>query len=125
MASAPQLSLVFSHGSLQQEAVQVSLYGRALRCEPDELVDCIRTRIEVPAWHKAAAAGVTHYANVMFEAGCGSRVAGMAFELTEAELAMTDRYEADAEYVRVMMTLASGRRAWVYVSAATVSNIDR
>ena len=49
----------------------------------------------------------------------------MVFELTDTELVLTDAYEHDAEYVRVKATLASGRRAWVYVSAATVSTIGR
>jgi hypothetical protein len=116
------LPLVFTHGSLQEEAVQVSLYGRVLRCEPDELVDCIRTQIEVPAWHKAAAAGVAYYTNVTFLRGSGGRVAGKVLELTEAELVATDRYEKDADYVRVQVDLASGRRAWVFVSAQTAGS---
>jgi len=58
--------MIFSHGSLQQPDVQVSIYGRVLDGEPDELVDCIHTQVEVPTWHKAAAAGATHYANVEF-----------------------------------------------------------
>jgi hypothetical protein len=112
--------MVFSHGSLQQPDVQVSIYGRALQVEPDELVDCIRTQVEVPPWHKAAASGTTHYANVEFVTGSGGRVAGMVFELTDAELLITDAYERDAEYVRILAQLASGRSAWVYVSARTI-----
>jgi hypothetical protein len=122
MQGGPPFPLVFSHGSLQEEAVQVALYGRVLRCEPDELVDCIRTQIAVPSWHKAAAAGVKYYANVTFVPGSGSRVAGKVFELTEAELVVTDSYEKDAEYVRVRADLASGRRAWVFVSAQTAGS---
>ena len=114
------MPLIFSHGSLQQPDVQVSIYGRALRVEPDELLDCIRTRVEVPPWHKAAATGTTHYANVEFAAGSGGRVAGMVFEVTDAELLLTDAYEQDAEYVRILVRLASGRSAWVYVSAITM-----
>ena len=113
------MPLIFSHGSLQQPDVQVSIYGRVLHVEPDELVDCIRTQVEVPPWHKAAASGTTHYANVEFVAGSDDRVPGMVFELTDAELVLTDAYERDAEYVRVLARLASGRSAWVYVSART------
>jgi gamma-glutamylcyclotransferase (GGCT)/AIG2-like uncharacterized protein YtfP len=116
--------LIFSYGSLQEEAVQVSIYGRALRGEPDALLHCVREQIEVPPWHKAAAAGVTHYANVVFLHGSDSRVEGTLLELTDAELAASDGYEQDADYVRVMTTLASGRRAWVYVSAAGTTGYD-
>jgi gamma-glutamylcyclotransferase (GGCT)/AIG2-like uncharacterized protein YtfP len=114
--------LIFSYGSLQEQAVQLSVYGRVLRAEPDELLNCVREQIAVPPRHKAAAAGVTHYANVVFTPGSGSRVAGKVLELTETELALTDGYEQDAEYVRVIARLASGRRAWVYVSSGTAVN---
>jgi len=116
--------LIFSYGSLQEEAVQLSVYGRVLRGEPDALLHCVRELIAVPSWHKAAASGVAHYANVVFTPGSDSRVAGTALELTDAELTASDGYEQDADYVRVMATLASGRRAWVYVSAAGATGYD-
>jgi gamma-glutamylcyclotransferase (GGCT)/AIG2-like uncharacterized protein YtfP len=116
--------LIFSYGSLQQEAVQRSIYGRALHGEPDEMLDCVRTQIEVPKWHKAAATGLTHYATVTFLPGSGSRVPGTLLELTDAELVVTDGYEQDSEYVRVTAALASGRRVWVYVSAGTVGSFE-
>ena len=112
------MPLIFSYGSLQQEAVQVSTYGRVLRGESDELVGWVRTQIVVPEWHKAAATGVSHYANVERSLKSGSRVAGTVFELTDVELAATDAYERDAEYGRVLVVLASGRSAWIYRSQA-------
>lgn len=116
------MPLIFSYGSLKEEAVQRSIYGRALRGEPDELVDCVRTLIEVPKWHKAAATGLTHYATVTFVPGSGSRVPGALLELTDAELVVTDEYERDSEYVRVVAALASGRKEWVYVSAGSAGS---
>jgi gamma-glutamylcyclotransferase (GGCT)/AIG2-like uncharacterized protein YtfP len=118
------MPLVFSYGSLQEEAVQRSIYGHVLRGEPDELLHCRRERIVVPPWHKAAAAGVTHYQNVIFEPGSDGRVKGTALELTEAELIASDEYEREANYVRVPATLASGRPVWVYVNAESVRTID-
>ena len=116
--------LIFSYGSLQEEAVQLSVYGRVLRGESDALVGWVRTRIDVPKWHKAATQGTTHYANVERSPQSASRVAGTLLELTDVELTASDGYERDAEYVRVMITLESGRRAWVYVSASSVSTVD-
>ena len=46
-----------------------------------------------------------------------SRVPGLVFEITDAELAWVDAYEAAASYRRVEATLASGGQAWVYVHA--------
>jgi gamma-glutamylcyclotransferase (GGCT)/AIG2-like uncharacterized protein YtfP len=46
----------------------------------------------------------------------GDEVKGIVFEITSAELAAADRYEV-AEYSRVLVTLKSGVKAWVYVGA--------
>jgi gamma-glutamylcyclotransferase (GGCT)/AIG2-like uncharacterized protein YtfP len=113
---------IFSYGSLQEGPTQVSIYGRLLRGEPDELIDCVRTLIEVPKWHKAAATGLTHYATVTFLPGSGSRVRGTILQLTDTEFAATDVYEQDSEYRRVIAALASGRKAWVYVSSGTAGS---
>ena len=96
--------------------MQLATYGRVLRGDPDELIDWVRTSIDVPGTHKAAAAGITHYANVERAPGSGNRVAGTVFEITDAELAAADAYELDAEYIRVVAELGSGQSAWVYVS---------
>jgi gamma-glutamylcyclotransferase (GGCT)/AIG2-like uncharacterized protein YtfP len=116
--------LIFSYGSLQEAAVQLSVYGRVLRGEPDALLHCMRETIAVPPWHKAAASGVTHYANVVFDPDSDSRVEGTVLDLTDAELVASDGYEQEADYVRVMTTLASGRRAWVYLSAAGATGYE-
>jgi gamma-glutamylcyclotransferase (GGCT)/AIG2-like uncharacterized protein YtfP len=44
-------------------------------------------------------------------------VSGTVFEITDAELAAADRYEQLAAYRRIAVTLASGKRAWVYVDS--------
>jgi hypothetical protein len=48
-----------------------------------------------------------------------SRVTGMVFEVTDAELASSDAYEP-ASYARVQGTLASGTQAWVYARRVTL-----
>jgi gamma-glutamylcyclotransferase (GGCT)/AIG2-like uncharacterized protein YtfP len=44
-------------------------------------------------------------------------VSGTVFEITDAEIAAADQYEQLAIYQRIAVTLASGKRAWVYVDA--------
>ncbi len=68
----------------------------------------------------AARIGRTHHANVTFNGSQGSRVPGMAFEITDAELSSVDAYEIEFLYQRFVTVLASGRQAWVYVHAANV-----
>jgi hypothetical protein len=36
------------------------------------------------------------------------------FEITEQELIAADSYEKDRDYRRILVTLRSGVRAWVY-----------
>jgi hypothetical protein len=44
------------------------------------------------------------------------RIDGTAFEITDAEVVAADKYEISA-YKRIVVTLVSGIRAWVYVDA--------
>jgi hypothetical protein len=111
------MPLLFSYGTLQQEDVQLSTFGRLLTGRADALVgfEAALVRIENP--EVAAAARRTHHANAAFTANRDHRVSGTAFEVTDAELAAADEYERPAAYVRIETTLASGARAWVYVHA--------
>lgn len=109
------MPLLFSYGTLQMDAVQISTFGRRLHGEEDELVGFEQALVRIEAPEVAATMGLTDYANVVFTGRDGSRVRGMVFEVTDAELASADEYEQDAAYTRVAVTLASGKRAWVYV----------
>jgi gamma-glutamylcyclotransferase (GGCT)/AIG2-like uncharacterized protein YtfP len=93
---------LFSYGTLREERVQLATFGRALGGEPDEL-----TGVE------PSTAGP--HANLRFNNRSDSRVSGMVFDVTDAELAAADGYERTANYTRRRVTLASGRDAWVYV----------
>jgi hypothetical protein len=110
------MPLLFSYGTLQQDAIQLSTFGRLLRGEPDELVGFEQGvfRIEDPAF--VAASGKADHAIVKFNGRNDSRVRGMVFEVTDRELARADQYEP-AGYKRVSARLASGKHAWVYADA--------
>ena len=114
---------------LQQESVQLSTFGRRLDGRRDELLrfEPALVRIEDP--QVVAALGKTHHANVRFNGNDDSRVTGMVFEITDAELASVDEYELAFSYKRVAATLASGRQVWVYVDAHSArdnsSHVDR
>ena len=95
------MPLLFSYGTLQQEDVQLSTFGRRLQGRPDAL----------PRFGQDS---VMQYTNVTFNGDERSRVPGMVFEVTDAELARADEYEEPALYTRIMVTLASGIEAWVY-----------
>jgi gamma-glutamylcyclotransferase (GGCT)/AIG2-like uncharacterized protein YtfP len=111
------MPLLFSYGTLRQDDVQRSTFGRLLQGRGDELPGFEPSAVEIGDWQVAATLGRTHHANVMFNGRPDSRVPGMVFEVTDAELTAADEYERIAAYTRIVVTLASGERAWVYVDA--------
>ena len=110
------MPLLFSYGTLQQEGVQRSTFGRLLRGSADALVGYAQSMVKIEDAEVVAASGKTHHPIVAHTGASGDRVAGTVFEITDSELAAADAYEVDA-YKRVLAPLASGRDAWVYVDA--------
>lgn len=111
------MPLLFSYGTLQQGKVQLSTFGRLLHGHRDELPRYEPSLVTIDDPQVAAAIGMTYHNNVVFNGRDDSRVPGMAFEITDAELAKVDEYEAAFGYERVAAVLASGRPACVYVHA--------
>jgi gamma-glutamylcyclotransferase (GGCT)/AIG2-like uncharacterized protein YtfP len=107
--------LVFSYGTLQDEDVQQSMYGRKLQGRRDELAGAERHVITIEDPVVIAATGRAQHANLDFNEKSESRVPGTVLELTEAELAATDAYEQLADYKRIEVELVSGMTAWTYV----------
>jgi|SRR5690242_16850123 hypothetical protein len=101
------MPLLFSYGSLQRTQVQLSTFGRPLAGTRDEL-EGFRL---VPATPDGSP-----HANVV-PADAASRVSGMAFDVSDAELAAADEYERRDGYVRVTARLSSGRITWVYIDS--------
>jgi hypothetical protein len=115
------MALLFSYGTLQEEAVQLIAFGRALQGERDELPAYEPSLVPIDDPQVIAALGRTHHANVTFNGRSHSRVEGTVFELSDAELAAADRFEQPFAYTRIAVTLASGKVAWVYVDARTAN----
>ena len=111
------MPLLFSYGTLQQENVQLSTFGRRLNGQSDELPRFEPSFVKIEDPQVVATSGKTHHANVTFNGNENSRVPGMVFEITDAELASVDEYEVAFFYERVAAMLASGRQAWVYLHA--------
>ena len=113
------MPLLFSCGTLQQEDIQLTTFGRRLRGERNELVGFERSLVKIQDAQFVASSGKTHHLNVVFNGRDDSRVSGTVFEITDAELAAADRYEEPAAYKRRRVVLASGKEAWVYVHAGS------
>ncbi|MEX2284427.1 MAG: gamma-glutamylcyclotransferase family protein [Gemmatimonadota bacterium] len=111
------MPLLFAYGTLQQEDVQLSTFGRRLGGQRDELIGVEPSLVKIEDPQVAADLGKTHHSNLRFNGNEDSRVPGMVFEITDAELASVDSYEEVFGYRRVAALLASGGEAWVYVHA--------
>src|SRR6185436_13145292 len=104
------MPLLFSYGTLQQQHVQLSTFGRLLHGQGDELPGFEPSLVSIEDPLVVATSGRTHHANVTFNGRHDSRVSGTVFEITDAELAAADEYEQLAAYKRTHVTLASGKR---------------
>ena len=109
------MPLIFSYGSLQEERVQLSTFGRLLDGSKDAALGFDLTTARVDDPNAVALSGRNEHMNLVATSQPDRRVAGTVFEITDDELASVDLYEAVFSYRRIETTLASGGRAWVYV----------
>ena len=105
---------LFAYGTLQQREVQLATYGRPLDGTPDALTGYRLEPLTITDPEVVRLSGKAVHQIARHSGDPADRIAGVVFELTEAELAATDAYEVDV-YGRVEVTLESGTRAFVYV----------
>lgn len=117
MNSPEQFEHLFSYGSLQQESVQLSTFGRKLAGAPDVLPGYCTVQIEIRDRTATAATGAEYYLDAQTTGDDGEFIAGTRFDVTAQELALADVYEASANYKRIRVQLKSGMHSWIYVSA--------
>lgn len=110
------MPLLFSYGTLQQAAVQMSTFGRLLHGQADELIGFEQSLLRIEDPEFVTTSGKADHAIVKFNGRTDSRVSGTVFEVSDGELANADHYEP-AGYTRIVATLASGQQAWVYADA--------
>lgn len=105
--------LLFSYGTLQQENVQLSSFGRRLEGTPDAMPGWRQGEIEITDPEVIRASG-KRFHPIVEPGDAADRVAGTVFRITAAELAAADAYEV-SDYKRILVPLQSGLEAWVYV----------
>ena len=112
--NAMQHNKVFSYGTLRQANVQLALYGREVPTVPDSLPSWRLEWIQIGDPEVIAASGSDRHPILRVGDGQDS-VDGAFLELSDSELAATDKYEV-ADYVRREVVLTSGVIAYVYVA---------
>jgi gamma-glutamylcyclotransferase (GGCT)/AIG2-like uncharacterized protein YtfP len=111
------MPLLFSYGTLQQEEVQVSTFGRKLAGEKDLLIGYEPSLVKIDDPATAERLKKTHHDNVKNTGDDWSSVQGTVFDVSDDELAQADAHEAQYNYRRIKVGLASGKEAWVYAHA--------
>ena len=107
---------LFSYGTLQDKAVQLANFGRALSGSDDSLPGYCTALIPIRDPAVVATSGKTHHLIAVLSHDPSDEVPGTVLEITPLELEAADRYEV-SEYTRVWVRLKSGTEAWAYVQA--------
>jgi len=102
---------LFAYGTLRQPEVQVDLFGRTLETVEDSLPGFRIEQLRITDPEVIALSGSDEHP--VLRRG-GEAVSSSALAVTTADLEHADRYEVD-DYVRIAVTLASGRNAFVYI----------
>ena len=95
--------------------MQRANFGRELAGREDRLPGYAVRMVAITDPEVLRVSGQTHHPIVVETDDPADGVPGTVFEVTDEELVAADGYEVD-DYRRVMVSLASGVRAWVYVA---------
>jgi hypothetical protein len=107
---------LFSYGTLQQDNVQLSSFGRLLSGRPDTMPGFKTEMVEITDPDVIATSGEKFHPIVVPSSDPADLVSGTVFKITAEELAAADAYEV-SDYKRIETILASGTRAWFYIKA--------
>ena len=108
---------LFSYGTLQLPQVQESLFGRILVGTKEELPGYKVEKLKIKDQAVIEKSGTDMHPILVQTGKPQDVVAGMVFEITQAELEKADEYEVD-DYRRTLATMRSGTQAWIYCSAS-------
>ena len=110
-------TFLFSYGSLREAAAQHAVFGRVLEGFADTLAGFVADPIRLTDARTIATSGTADHRILRASADGSGEVAGVALAIGPGDIAAADAYEPEG-YVRTIVTLASGRRAYVYVASA-------
>ncbi|MBA2710939.1 MAG: gamma-glutamylcyclotransferase [Tatlockia sp.] len=105
---------LFSYGTLQYEAVQLTNFGRKLAGTIDTLSKFGLSELKITDAEVIATSGEDVHPVVIYTGEDTDRVQGMVFDVSDEELRQADSYEV-SDYKRIQVKLDSGVSAWVYV----------
>jgi len=95
---------IFSYGTLQDPSVQTQWIGRPLNGEPDSVKGFRLEEIDIDK---------EVFWILVPDKKTKQIICGQVLEITKKELQAFDEYEGEA-YQRSLLTMMTGRTAWVY-----------
>jgi gamma-glutamylcyclotransferase (GGCT)/AIG2-like uncharacterized protein YtfP len=104
---------LFSYGTLRKREVQVEVFGRELESFDDAIPGFKIDRLRIADDAVVALSGSDSHP-ILRRGGSDEQVHGVVFVVSDDDLIKADSYEV-SEYVRIVVTLSSGRRSFVYV----------
>ena len=113
---------LFSYGTLQQENVQLKIFGRHLHGIKDILIGYMLSPIEIKDEAFLSKGEEKIQTTVILSNNDNDMIDGSVFLLSEEELLLADNYEPD-NYKRIQVELVSGKRAWIYAAAGQHSPV--
>lgn len=116
MTDAVASEALFTYGTLQSASVQLDTFGRLIEGEDDVLAGFRLDQVEIADPRVVELSGAAAHPILCETQNPLDKVVGRVLWLSPDELEAADEYEV-ALYRRARVTLASGREAWVYVSA--------
>ena len=108
---------LFSYGTLQLPQVQESLFGRILAGAKEQLPGYKVEKLKIKDQGVIEKSCTDMHPILVHTGDPTDVVAGMVFEVTQAELEKADEYEVE-DYRRTLATMRSGSQAWIYSSSA-------
>jgi gamma-glutamylcyclotransferase (GGCT)/AIG2-like uncharacterized protein YtfP len=99
---------LFAYGSLMEEEVQKTVFGRILQGVPEKLLGYEVKRIEIEEEF-----GLENYPIITPTEDYSDCIEGIVYELTIEELQLSDTYEGNS-YNRIQVPLKSQQMVWAY-----------
>ena len=107
---------LFSYGTLQNDKVQLEIFGRLLTGAKDILRGYKIASIEIKDEAFLPKGEQNIQLTLVNTVNETNSVEGVVFEISENELLSADTYEPK-EYKRIKVKLESGQKAWAYTAA--------
>ncbi len=102
---------LFAYGTLKDNEIQETIFGRVLTGTPDKLVGYAIKEINIEEEF-----GIIQYPIIVETENSDDTISGILYKLSQHELQLADTYEG-IHYKRIQVVLHSKETVWTYSAA--------